>query len=83
LTQSVSALTCHCQLYRYLLIYFSVHKLISNVIFFTPIPSSAPVKRLFSVAGLVRTAKYNDMSDHYVPDIGAAESKLVVLTTEY
>jgi len=54
----------------------------SNVIFFTPIPSSAPVERLFSVAGLVRTAKRNRMSDHNVRNIGSAESKLV-LTTEY
>jgi len=30
----------------------------------TPIPSSAAVERLFSVAGLVRTVKRNRMSDH-------------------
>ena len=32
----------------------------------TPIPSSAPVERLLSVAWLVRTAKRNRMSDHNV-----------------
>jgi len=82
LTQSVGTLTFDCQLYRCLLIYFSLHKWISNVIFFTPIPSSAAVERLVSVAGLVRTAKLNRMSDH-VQNIGAAESKLVVQTTDY
>jgi len=49
----------------------------------TPITSSAPAERLFSVAGLVRTAKRNRMSDHNVRNIGAAEGKLVVLTGEY
>jgi len=38
---------------------------------------------LFSVTGLVQTAQRNRMSDHdNVRNTGAAESKLIVLTTE-
>jgi len=29
----------------------------------TPVPSSTPVERLFSIAGLVRSAKRNRLSD--------------------
>ena len=46
----------------------------------TPIPSSAPVERVFSISGLVRTVKRNRMSDHMFE---TPESKLVVLTAEY
>jgi len=44
-------------------LYPTVKKMFVNVKYNTPIPSSAPVERLFSYAGMVLTKKRSSMTD--------------------